>query len=392
MTWSEMHIGIDLGLQILNSNLFNKLEPQGKDYFLNRVIGNMVSEQSNLDIKDTSNSDSYNDIKLYSSLLQPLIKIQQLDKTSSVDGYDSISLPKDISPVISGKLYNGRTYKVIIAGTTDLTSYGAASNPAVVGATFTCNIPTLDATALIIGCKYRILTVSGSTYTTVGAINNMVDTEFIATDTTAGGTGTVQPLDTIPSWDGITSLDFVSSDSLYEFISSYSNVDYSQEFSIGALKKGVTYKIVTGGTIVGLTAFGSSSNTVESGYMFTCTVAGTPTWSTSGVSMIATKTIVNRLVKVQDIQNFLKTSYGNSITSPLSTMSDGKLLVYHDNKITINTITIVYARQFTKIDSQNNIDCELPVNYHGKIVDNTVQFIMAYTGNPNYQAVLNENK
>lgn len=391
MTWSEMHIGLDLGLQILNSNLFNKLEPQAKDYFINRVMYDMISKEVNIESKTAANLQSYNDIREYSSLLEPILIIQQLDKYTGDGTYDYVTLPKDVSPVISGFLYMGRTYKVVIAGTSNLTTFGAASSPAVVGATFTCNIATINATSLTIGCKYRILTVSGSTYTSVGSINNMVGTEFIATGTSAGGVGIVTPLSGLPTWAGGTSLTMIPLYSVLEVISSYSNIDKGSSFSTGPLKKGTKYKVVTGGTISNLTSFGSAYNAVEPGYVFLCTLDGTPNWSTSGVVLIATKDILNRLVKLQDIANFSQTSYGNTDISPLSTMSDGKLLVYHNGKYTINSITLVYVRQPNKIDSQNNVDCELLESYHGKLVDNTVQFIMAYSGNPNYQTVLTEN-
>ena len=38
MTIREMHIGIELGLQELNSNLYNTLQSEEKDYLLNRTI------------------------------------------------------------------------------------------------------------------------------------------------------------------------------------------------------------------------------------------------------------------------------------------------------------------------------------------------------------------
>jgi len=54
------------------------------------------------------------------------------------------------------------------------------------------NEATVASTALVVGAKYLIVTVSGADYTTVGAPNNSVGTRFTATGTSAGGTGTAR--------------------------------------------------------------------------------------------------------------------------------------------------------------------------------------------------------
>lgn len=54
------------------------------------------------------------------------------------------------------------------------------------------NEATVASTALVIGAKYIIVTVSGADYTTVGAADNNVGTRFTATGTSAGGTGTAR--------------------------------------------------------------------------------------------------------------------------------------------------------------------------------------------------------
>lgn len=390
MTIEEMHVGLDLGLQILNSNLFDKLAAEGKDYFLNRIITDKVKAVVDQERQNVFNLESYNDIRAYSSLLEPLLKITKLEKYTGDGRYDYGLIPKDITPISSDKLYAGRTYRVLVPGTTNLTTFGGG-NPSTVGSVFTCVIATANATALTIGCKYRILTTGTSVYTGVGAINNMIGTEFIATGTSAGGTGTVTPLSGVPTWAGGTSLAFTVSENMHEIICSNSNVDYGKQFSSGSLKKGVRYKVVVGGTIANLTSLGSGYNTVEAGYIFLCTTDGTPTWSTSGVVLIATKTVLNRFVKVQDIDNFLQHAYGTVTSSPIATLVDGKLLVYHDSKFNINEIYLTYVRPPITVDSINEVDCDLPLSYHGKIVDETVQFIMAYTSNPAYQAVAIEN-
>jgi len=385
-----MHIGLDLGLQMNNSNLFNKLEKEGKDFLLNRTVRNIVSEQVNLDRQTVFNLESYSDIKQYSSLLSPLLKTKVLQKSTGNGYYDYGVLPVDLTPITTGRLYAGREYRVTVAGTTNLSTFGSTSPP-IVGAIFTCVLATANATALEVGATYRILTKGTSDFTLAGAINNMVGTEFIATGTTIG-TGTATPLSLSPTWAGGTTLEFTYSEDVFEELSSVSNVDTGYPFAIGGLVKGTTYKIITGGTITGLTLFGSISNTVEAGYTFLCTLTGVPTWATSGVSMIATKDVLNRLVKVQDVHNFLQNAYGTVTSSPIATLVDNKVYVYHDAKFTINSISLTYVRPPKTISSTNNTDCDLALKFHNKVVDDTVSYTMSFTNNPAYQAFINENK
>jgi hypothetical protein len=390
MTWEDMHIGIDLGLQANNSNLFNKLEKEGKDYFLNRTIYGMISTQIDVERNTQTNVESYKNIRAYSSLLEPILGIRSFDKYTGDGTYDYITLPKDALYISTGKLWAGRSYRITVPGTTNLTAFGSTSPP-IINTTFTCVLADVTATTLVIGDRYRILTVGTSNFLLAGSTSNRVGTEFIATSTNAaGGIGTVTTLSKSPTWSG-TTLVYTTNESLYEFISSYSNIDNGQVFGTGPLTKGVKYKVVTGGTITNLNTLGSPYTTVVAGDMFLCTVSGTPLWNNSGVTLIGTKTIQNRLPIVQDVTNFLSTAYGSSTTTPLTVLINGDLRVYHDGKFTINEISVVYVKSPLKVDSINNVNTNLPESYHGKIIDDTIQFIMAYTNNPSYQAVLNEN-
>jgi hypothetical protein len=336
MTWQEMHIGFDLGLQFLNSNLFNKIEGPGKDFLLNHVINTMINEEIDNNRRREFNLESYSNIRNSASVLSTILKIDTPTKVAGDDIYDYVVLPKVITSVSSGPLTLGKEYKVTTVGTTNLSAYGS-TNPLVLNDIFTC---------------------------------------------TFAGT---------PAWSGGTTLTPTVDDSVYAFISSFSNVDYGQAFGAGPLVEGVKYRVVTGGTIFGLNRFGASSDTVNVNDIFLSSTGGSPAWSDSRVTLVPTKTVTNKLILGQDINNFLVNPYGTTSNSPTSMLIGGNLNVYHSNRFKINSITIIYVRPIKAINSILNIDCELPKSLHGPIVDATIKHVMAYTSHPSYQAVVNES-
>jgi hypothetical protein len=75
------------------------------------------------------------------------------------------------------------------------------------------------------------------------------------------------------------------------------------------------------------------------------------------------------------------------MTSPLATIGDGKLKVYHDNKYNIVQVELVYVRPPATIDSVTNKETDLNRNLHPRIVTLAVEDIVS-TNNPQlYQTV-----
>jgi hypothetical protein len=81
-TRAQMHIGLDLGLSILNSNPTNRLDPVIKDFFLNRTISEFVKTEISKGNKPDENKRvpfrilTYGDIINKYNNLRTLIKIK----------------------------------------------------------------------------------------------------------------------------------------------------------------------------------------------------------------------------------------------------------------------------------------------------------------------------
>ncbi len=137
-----MHIGIDLGVQKLNSNVFGKLQPQEKDYFINTTTQDFVKLALTDEKNTIFNAQTYADIREYYERLQVYIRSTQLGITEQLGyGYVYGELPQSITvePISEGVLTHGVTYRVKIAGDTDLTSFGY-TDPPVINETFVCDI------------------------------------------------------------------------------------------------------------------------------------------------------------------------------------------------------------------------------------------------------------
>ena len=80
MDIATMHIGIDLGLQKSNSNVFGDLQREEKDYFLNKTIKSFVLTVLNKENNSVSSIESYLDISKYYTGLQPFIRTEELNK------------------------------------------------------------------------------------------------------------------------------------------------------------------------------------------------------------------------------------------------------------------------------------------------------------------------
>ena len=144
MNIKMMHIGIDLGVQRLNSNVFGKLQPEEKDYFINTVTQDFVK----LALTDEKNTvfdvQTYTDIREYYERLQVYISSIQLGLVEELGyGYVYGELPTSITivPISSGVLYHGVTYRIVTAGTIDLSGFGGNNHALTsVGDTFKCEI------------------------------------------------------------------------------------------------------------------------------------------------------------------------------------------------------------------------------------------------------------
>jgi len=441
MKIADMHIGIEVALREVNTLLYNKYQYQEKDYFINRVITEYINDVLQFNTATPLTNEGVADVY---QKLDPLYYSKTLDKITGTNLYDYAVIPKNTGKEIGDTidyLWHNVEYQVTTAGNTSLGAYGGTTPPQK-NNKFICKLFLVNATEMtayqsaldedetalynleppvdgqgilfFLGASYEIIVnsfVSPATKVVdyineLGASSNAPGTKFIANwepvdgvlhgakiiELTSGQSTSYQILSRKTMWSGGTRLLPTFNYDMFKYVVSKSNVDLGSEFGSGNLIAGVRYKVTIGGTITNLTDFGSAFNQVVAGYVFTCTANGTPTWASSGVRMIATQEVSNRLILPQEVDNFLNHGYGTVQSNPLATIIGGQLRVYHGSKFTINEIKLEYVRPPVEVNYLALIDCDLNSSIHPTIVDRTVKYITALNGLQSYPAIQNELK
>ena len=193
-----MHIGIDVGLRKANSQLYDQLLVEEKDYEINSTIEQLIMAVLNKEENTVYNMLSYADLRKYYTVLEPYVHTAQLHLNQPVGepyvtglfpiGIDTSVVTDASTPIL---LYKGITYKfkAVDAGA-DLASWGTPAVASIaVGDTFVCDISDITAASIVYTKEeqYRLLNPTDGTFTTMGAPDNDPGTLFTCT---AAGTAT----------------------------------------------------------------------------------------------------------------------------------------------------------------------------------------------------------
>jgi len=385
MTINEMHIGLDLILQRLNSNVFNKILPEEKDWYINTTTQELI-RAALLDEKNTVfNIITYADIRKYYEALQYYIRSVELSVNAN-PGYNYVygDLPINIpmAKVTSGVLYKDIPYKVLVEGGTDLGD-AAEEQVATSGSIFRCSPSNLTGgDQLVVGETYRIINSAGEDMTIFGAPSSSPGTVFKCTTSAAAMSANtsiiIERLTVKPSWDGNTELTPTSNYGYFNYLSSRSSVRYGQSIASGNLKVGKKYYVYIDGDTDLTSVGGRVINDV--GYIFTCISSADITWE-GGTVLYEVIDTTNRIVKAQDVYNFLDHSFGTTVSSPIAIIADNKVKVFHNYKFDINRVYLDYIKEPVSVSKENNIDSDLPVSLHGYIVDLTAKYILQTMAN-----------
>jgi hypothetical protein len=383
MVVQEMHIGIDLATQMLNSSALLKLAPEAKDYYLNKAVRTLIKEEVGKEANNNTNASSHQDILGFYNRLAPLIYSMIIPEYSLSFKYQSFLLPTGTQDyIISGDLESGIEYRVVTAGTTNLTYVGYKSTP-IAGEKFVATTattgPTISAYVsdamqhvidIVAGRVYKIKTNTSASYTSYGAANNNVNTIFTSTFTgsilaTLGG-DSLYLLSIV--WNG-TVLEKVFTYDYGHILSVTARIDSGQRFNLGNLVVGNKYRVVTAGA-TNLSSYGHTAVPIID-TIFECTLSGTPIWD--GVTyLIKVVDRVCRLHKPQDSRSLLDHSYGTTFESPtcdLGISADGVILnVYNDGSFVVNDIFLTYVKKPDKITLSINKDCNLGEDMHDEVV------------------------
>ncbi len=383
MDIQEIHVGIDLGIQRLDSNIFGNIQKPEKDYYINIVIDELLRAVVLKESNTVFSLLTYSDINEYYEAVQAHILRASLSRVPNLaQGYVRCEFPSNVQEVeiITGNLIAGTYYEVVTAGdptTIDLSGYGLTGTVAA-GDKFKCVIA--DKTdehdmILRIGGIYKILNPGNATFIPYGATSNDVGTVFTCnTDVTIPTiSGHLQVIEESPIWVTGSKLLTTSTNTYYVYIKSDSYTEYGSSIAAGSIKAGSTYKVTAVGT-TDFSAFGGYEVNVV-GTVFTCTVSGIPTWVGDTIKEI--KAVPNRLVKEQDVRNLLTNSFGTVITSPILVIRDYGLDVYTDGKFDIDDVILSYIKRPVRVSYEKNITTDLPESIHSKLVGLIVAYMAA---------------
>jgi len=336
MTVIDFHIGLDLYLKILKSEIYGSLQSRDKDYFLNLAILDLIKE------KTANFRDRYSMQENVPLARNFYSELGNLIVTKTYDTYDenyenkvTLALPRvDNVEVDSGSLLNGEQYKILERGSTNLSSV-------------TSNTPLVNGTVF--------------TVTATGSI--------------------------LPAWDGITLLERVSDPFMYIPFMIDCNLLTDISFDKGKVVKDGSYIAKTGAL---------TSTKISTLFVLDVTASPIPihvalsTGSFDGT----TPTPITTLVKVKQsaVNLMLPTEYSILNADPASDKSNPVAIIHDDSIIihcsnSIHSATLTYIKMPRRINYDLNINTDISPVLHKDIVDRAGKLILGLNNDPSVNIV-----
>lgn len=346
----EMHIGIDLILQKVNSNFTASFSDEQKDWFLTeemfrflRQRTRSLSNEKKLGLED--DQMRYDDLE---ALITPM--------SLPVYPRDSISVYSYL-PHNYFTLHNSRSL------TKDLC--GSAYAPATTNVSFYSACYNLPPAGTLLQW-YTTLVIH---YTVNGGSNVDISMATIF----PGG---------LPSSASTFEI-------LYAILEAINAIP-----GFEAKFEGYKDKTCNGGIVITSDVVFTLSDTyITSG---PTNVNRTITITTNNLTKITpisgTDEFENRLCKTDNVYKRLKTNFDSTLcTSPFTSLEQGKLIIYHNKNFIVSSVNGDYLRRPKKISLTLNQACELGEDVHQEIVDNTGKRLAALTLSETYKNIINEN-
>lgn len=341
-TRAEMHIGLDLILNVLNATPSNRLDPAVKDYFLNRTISEFIKgEVDKVNKPDESKRVpfrilTYGDILNKYNNLYTLIKVDDTLRPLTIidNNFYQYTLPSDLSR-FEGSFANVRPLDCII--------YPSAIAPIVANST--------GAGTVTAGLHYYVITF---VYPTLETDINGINVASVTITTSKNAELTAIPL----------GLADCTARKIYR------------------TKVGDPwYKLYYVGTV--------SGNTTT---IYTDSITDASLTIPYSGNLNDTQ-LFNALLNTYDIIAFNNNPYGGKRKYIGTIIDSTGLKLYHNQRYVISKVGIIYLKKPTIITSSPDITiCDLPESVHDNIVEDTAKFISAAVNSGNYQQLLMEAK
>lgn len=372
MTVKELHIGLDLAFQQLNSNLFNRLEEEDKDFIINDGLVNYVNEL--VHTPSAQLVTSFSEISTHYSKIHSLLSYYNLPIISNEGNYLRCKLPvsnmvNEDGLITAGMIIqDGVTYKVAeTGGTLNLSPYGGSPTSSG-GAIFKCNlgyVPVIDnEITLEVGKEYLIENTvedqSESYFRKYVTVSNIY-TDIVYPTTKYKVLSTpflLQGCSLIP----INSIGF------FDILRLEANIETDNvQYDIATIERNKYYKVsCLDNVTVNLSGYGGYSQTTNT-VVFKATQSGSVALPLSA-SLIECKNIPVRIVKNEDVEGELNDSYGVTSSSLIAEILESEVLIYSTDKIVLNYATMAYVKQPAKVSYEYNITSDLPVKSHSELL------------------------
>lgn len=335
MTVTEFHIGLDLLLKILKSEIYGSLQPDQKDYYLNLAAIDLITEKTK-NIRDRYSTQENTPLarNFYSELGNLIIVKSYSTYTTDYSGSTVLALPRIANvEVDSGLLLEGERYAILERGSTNLSSV-TTTTPLVNGSEFT-------------------VTATGSI---------------------------------LPSWDGITTLERVSDPFMLVPLMVDTNIVTDISFSLGSVIRGNKYFTSTGA----MTSIKASTLFITDTDVSTTPVRMAINSGTFDGSAATTTT----LVKLNEVPaNFMLPTERTILASDPASNSNNPVAIIHSDSVIIYCNSIIHSAMLTyikmprKINSDLNINTDISPILHKDIIDRAAKLILGLNNDPSYNVI-----
>lgn len=343
MTIQEMHIGIDLYLQKVNSDFVDSLQPEEKDWFLNdeqkRFIMTRINEVSNDKRQGLQfNQKRYDDLE---NLIVPNYNDIAYIR-NPISNY--IDLPSNYLYLLNDRSVVDKT---CVYGETTILTTRKYYIP------FTLNFPK---PSVITNYEFKIVIDTVTVFSTDNYPNLVTTDDTLFT--------LIQLVKDVLTSQG------------YQVYWEHFNGEFFSNQLIIILEDGDVFYIE------------NLEDEVKIEYELFRTVL--TYFQTNPLKEVETP---NRLTKTEDIYEIIRGAFTKPTKqSPVSAMESNRVVVYHNGNFILGKIWIDYIRLPRMVSLSLGINSELNPNVHEELVEQVGKRLAAYLGAKNYNELSAENR
>lgn len=347
MLVQQMHIGLDVGVQKMNTNILDNFEPEQKDWVLNEAQNRFVKNRVNP--KSNPKQEGFEDTAK---------RVEDLE-----DLYEEVDLPVYVLDNETQYCVLPNNYYLPVEGQPRVIHNCNGVNKTLVPTNeYSSVVPFFNDNSATPFNGFRLTLTQGTTTTVLFDLNDYAFVSNVAN-------GVLNS----------TEERFYIVHHVLEIVNRNSNIEVYWE-----MYKNVYHP----NSFVFITHDGSnvSISTPTNIYNFESTVL--QMYQTSDVSIGKQD---SRLVSTK-VRQILKHPFLTTIhTSPIYNIYNKQIKIYHNQKFILERFNLLYIRKPRLISLSLSQSCEVNSNFHDEIVDIAIQLIKSRIEAKDYSNIINEN-